>query len=403
MLIKSLTLRYFRNYGETTIRFAAGGAYITGANGSGKTNFLEAIYYLANQFSFRTSRREELQGWDAEACMIGATVVERESQRQSDLAVRLWRGGRRLYLNGKETRDLRRFTVQFAAVAFHPGTMHVVKGGPAGRRQLVDRGIVSLQPEFARVNQDLYRALKQRNALMRSLAHDTSTTLVTWTERFVDLAARLTRYRQQYITQLNKTLVELVACLGEDIGTLTLNYQPAVLSKCSVQERQEILTADDSEVLLHQRFRNEAQRLGPAEKATGQTLFGPQRDDIVIRYRNKESRGFASQGEQRLAAFLLVAALAIDIHRQHGYRPVVLLDDIVSELDERNRMVVFDFLNTHAFQVFITDVEERPLYRNLSPLTPLRVRQTNGRAELRHPDDTAANPPNAVLAEAEDV
>jgi DNA replication and repair protein RecF len=115
----------------------------------------------------------------------------------------------------------------------------------------------------------------------------------------------------------------------------------------------------------------------------GQTLFGPQRDDFVIRFQGRESRGYASQGEQRLAAFLLVAALAINIHQQRGHRPVVLLDDVVSELDERHRMVIFDFLKTHAFQVFITDVEERPLYRDLSPLTPLRVRQVNGRAELR--------------------
>jgi DNA replication and repair protein RecF len=115
----------------------------------------------------------------------------------------------------------------------------------------------------------------------------------------------------------------------------------------------------------------------------GQTLFGPQRDDFVMRYQQRESRHFASQGEQRLTAFLLVAALAITIHQERGYRPVVLLDDVVSELDERNRMVVFDFLKSHAFQVFITDVEERPLYRDLSPLTPMRVRQTNGAAELR--------------------
>ena len=388
MRIECLTLRYFRNYGETTVQFAPEGAYITGANGSGKTNLLEAIYFLANQMSFRTSRREELQGWNAPQCAIHATIIERETGRHSELAIRLGRGGRRLYLNGKEIRDLQKFASLFAAVAFHPGTMQVIKGGPAGRRYLVDRGIASLQPEFMQVSQNFQRALKQRNALVRSPAFDVSTTLATWTEHFVDIAVSLTHFRRDHVDRLNSTLAELVKLLGEDLGTLTLDYRPAVLAKCSPQERQAILTAEDSGVRLYQRFTAEAKRLRQAEEAVGQTLFGPQRDDFVIHYRDRESRGYASQGEQRLAAFLLVAALAVDIHRHRGYRPVVLLDDVVSELDERNRMVIFDFLKSHVFQVFITDVEERLVYRGISPLTSLRVRQVNGYAELQSNRET---------------
>ena len=126
----------------------------------------------------------------------------------------------------------------------------------------------------------------------------------------------------------------------------------------------------------------EARRLQRAETALGQTLFGPQRDDVTICYQGRESRGYASQGEQRLAAFLLVAALALAIQRQHGHRPVVLLDDVVSELDERNRGVIFGFLQAHAFQVFITDVEERLLYRQREAFTSFQVSQINGQAEL---------------------
>lgn len=383
MLIERLTLRHFRNYEETTIVFPSEGAYITGANGSGKTNLLEAIYYLANLVSFRTSRREELQGWGVAACMIGAMVVDRGMQRRHELIIRLTRGGRRLYVNGKETRDVQKFLRCFASVAFHPGTIHVLKGGPAGRRYLVDRGIVSLRPDYAPVMQDFQRALRQRNALLRSSTYNASATLATWTEHFVDLAVRVAGYRQQHVEQLNETLDELVRGLGADLGTVTLEYQPTVLAKCSPQERQEILTCCDGGIHLRQRFLAEAERLRHAEEATGQTLFGPQRDDCVIRYRGRESRGYASQGEQRLAAFLLVAALAIDIHRQRGHRPVVLLDDVVSELDERNRMVVFDFLKTYAFQVFITDVEERPLYRDISSLMSLPMRQVDAKAEIQ--------------------
>jgi DNA replication and repair protein RecF len=299
------------------------------------------------------------------------------------LAIQLGQQGRRLYLNGKETRDLQKFAAHFAAIIFHPGTIQVIKGGPAGRRYLVDRGIVSLQPEFLHVSQKFQRALKQRNALTRSSTSDVLTTLETWNEHFVELAVSLTHYRRDHVLRLNNTLAELVKLLGEDLGSLALDYQPAVLAKCSPQERREVLTAEDSGIQLYNRFTAEAKRLRQAEQAVGQTLFGPQRDDFVIHYCGRESRGYASQGEQRLAAFLLVAALAIDIHRYRGYRPVILLDDVVSELDERNRLVIFDFLKIHAVQVFITDVEERFVYRGISPLTSLRVRQANGHAEFQ--------------------
>jgi DNA replication and repair protein RecF len=383
MRLERLVLRHFRNYSDAVVEFAPEGAYITGANGSGKTNLLEAIYYLANHTSFRTTRREELQGWGAASCVVGAAVTDRGMQRQSDLVIRLTPRERHLWLNGKETRDIQKFMGHFAAVVFHPGTMHVIKGGPANRRHLVDRGILSLHPESMQVMQDLQRALKQRNALIRTAASGASAALAVWTERFIEAAYSVTRLRVEHVASLNATLADLVQRLGEDLGSLDIAYQPAALTKCSPAERERALAFHENDTYMRERFVAEAVRLRRAEEAVGQTLFGPQRDDFVIRYQGRESRSYASQGEQRLVAFLLVAALAINIYQQRGHRPVMLLDDIVSELDERNRMVIFDFLKTHAFQVFITDVEERQLYRNLSPLMPLRVRQVNGQAELR--------------------
>src|SRR5438046_3659665 len=106
MRIDRLTLRSFRNYRDTTVTFPAAGAYITGANGSGKTNLLEAIYFLANQTSFRTTNREELQGWGATQCVVDAIVTAPETQSQSELAVHMSPSDRRLWFNGKEKRDM---------------------------------------------------------------------------------------------------------------------------------------------------------------------------------------------------------------------------------------------------------------------------------------------------------
>src|SRR6516162_8231775 len=143
MRIDRLTLRSFRNYRDTTVTFPAAGAYITGANGSGKTNLLEAIYFLANQTSFRTTNREELQGWGASQCIVDALVTAPELQRQSELAIALSPRGRRL--------------------------------------------------------------MEQRNALLRG-ATDSHVTLGVWTERFIEVALHITKARQEHITVLNNIL-----------------------------------------------------------------------------------------------------------------------------------------------------------------------------------------------------
>ena len=390
MLLEKLTLHRFRSYHDTDLTFPSAGAYITGLNGSGKTNLLEAIFFLANLSSFRTSNREELRNWDAAQGIVKATVADRRLERQSELAVQLAAGARRLWLNGKETRDTRQFASRFTAVAFHPGTLQVIRGGPAGRRYFIDRGIGSLHPGFMRLGQDFQHILKQRNSLLRSSAD--SDALAVWTERFITVAIQLMRARWQHAEFLNRILsTELLQDLGSDIGALSLDYRPAILAKCSTQQYERLLPTNGTDAPLHEHFLAEAQRLQHAEAAMGQTLFGPQRDDIAIQFCGRESRGYASQGQQRLVVFLLVAALAIGIQQQRGHRPVMLLDDIVSELDARNREIIFTFLKTHAFQTFITATEERQRFDDLDSLAHFQVQRLNGQTTLRNDTPYAAS------------
>ncbi len=390
MLLEKLALRHFRSYHDIDLVFPAAGACITGLNGSGKTNLLESIFFLANLSSFRTSNREELRNWDAARGIIKATVADRHVGRQSELAVQLSTGTRRLWLNGKETRDTREFTSRFTAVAFHPGTLQVIRGGPAERRYLVDRGIVSLHPGFGRVSQDFQHVLKQRNSLLRSPA-DTGT-LTAWTERFITAAIQLMRARWRHTELLNGILsAELLQDLGSDIGMLSLDYRPAILARCSARQSERLLPTNGTDAPLRDHFLAEARRLQHAEVAMGQTLFGPQRDDIAITFRGRESRGYASQGQQRLIVFLLVVALALGIHRQRGHRPVILLDDIVSELDRRNRGIIFTFLKTHAFQIFITATEEREQFDDLDSLAHYQVQRLAGRTTFRNDTSHAAS------------
>ncbi len=390
MLLEKLKLHHFRSYHDIDLTFPSAGAYITGLNGSGKTNLLESIFFLANLSSFRTNNREELRNWEATQGIVKAMVADRHVERQSELAVQLSAGTRRLWLNGKETRDTREFTSRFTAIAFHPGTLQVIRGGPAGRRYFIDRGIASLHPGFVRVSQDFQHVLKQRNSLLRT-STDTGV-LAAWTERFITAAIQLMRARWRHTELLNGILsAELLPDLGSDIDTLLLDYRPAILAKCSTQQYEPLLLTNGTDAPLREYFLTEAQRLQHAETAMGQTLFGPQRDDIAINFCGRESRGYASQGQQRLVVFLLLAALALGIQRQRGHRPVMLLDDIVSELDARNREIIFTFLKTHAFQTFITATEEREQFDDLNSLAHFQVQRLNSQTTLRNDMPYAAS------------
>ena len=390
MLLERLTLHRFRSYHDLELAFPAAGACITGHNGSGKTNLLEAIFFLANLSSFRTSAREELRNWDAPQGVLRATVADRHAERQSELGVQLSASSRRLWLNGKETRDAREFTSRFTAIAFHPGTLQIIRGGPAARRYLIDRGIASLHPGFTRVSHEFQHVLKQRNSLLRGSID--SGALAVWTERFIKIAIQLMTARLQHTRVLNATLTnELLPDLGSDIGTLSLDYRPAILAKRPRQQWESLLSDTGSGSPLEEHFLAEARRLGSAETAMGQTLFGPQRDDIAINFRGKESRAYASQGQQRLVIFLVVAALALSIQRERGHRPVMLLDDVVSELDARNRNVIFDFLKTHALQTFITTTETRQHLRDLNSLAHFHVQRLDGQTTLQAHSPFAAS------------
>ena len=171
------------------------------------------------------------------------------------------------------------------------------------------------------------------------------------------------RARWEHAHVLNSTLSnELLPGLGSDIGTLSLGYRPAVLAKCATEQYERLASNIHADSPLQGHLLAEARRLKDAEAAMGQTLFGPQRDDIEINFRGKESRGYASQGQQRLVIFLLVAALALSIQRERGHRPVMLLDDVVSELDARNREL-FRFPENSCLANFYNHYRSAPAFQ----------------------------------------
>ena len=285
---------------------------VTGENGAGKTNLLESLHVGTQGFSPRSRM-------DAQLVRNGATrsriqlAGERAGVRTTVEVTLGVRETKQVWLNGAPLRSAESLRSELATLVFTPDRLSVVKGGPAVRRSYFDRAMGRLLPARASLPVDYGTALGQRNAILRRIAVGLSTTdaLGPWTTQVASLGTGLAESRTEVVSLLLPGFAARAAELGLDEAAL--EYAPAQLS----------------EELLHARVDRDLER--------GTTGVGPHLDDIVIRGGSRDLRSFGSQGEQRVAVLALLLAEAELLHERRSVPPLVLLDDVLSELDTGRR------------------------------------------------------------------
>jgi DNA replication and repair protein RecF len=248
--------------------------------------------------------------------------------------------GRNPCVNGKTVKKLSDFLGYLRIVIFTPEELNSVKGFPAGRRALLDRAILQTDPAYLDRVQEYDRVLRQRNRLLKQQAEDQQ--LVPWTETLVRAGSRIRRDRLTY-------LARLLPRLCQAYGEITAGTESADL-KYSVPENSiEALSGHLMESL---------QRLAPREKKLGLTLAGPHRDDLDFLVGEKSLRHFGSQGQQRSYLLAFKAAQVMDLEQEMQDPPVLLLDDLASELDLRRQEGFFNFLLQRNGQIFLTSAQQ---------------------------------------------
>lgn len=329
MLIRELELHNFRNYQEAEIHFPAGVSLIEGENGQGKTNILEAIYYLAVQHSWRTSREESVVRDGCESARISALV---ENRRGNQVRVALGLGKERDAVVNN-TRDPRRRQLAgvVTATLFAPEDLEIVKGPPGGRRDFIDDLVVKLRPAKAGVVSDYARVLKQRNGLLKSAAltrkHDAET-LDVWDSQLATKGEALVAARRN--------------ALQTAMGVAESVYRQACGPGIGAELRAEYACSFDKSGAGSATALQEALKAArPEELRRGLTLAGPHLDDIAISVNGLDARTRASQGEQRTVALSLRLAEHESVAAASGEEGILLLDDVFSELDpSRSRLLV---------------------------------------------------------------
>jgi DNA replication and repair protein RecF len=344
MHLQSLQLRHFRNYKELLLEPGAGLNILVGENAQGKSNVLEAIYLLATSKSLRAGRDSEMIHNSAEMAAVGAEVVrEREGDVSLEMAV-LPSEKKTVRINGMKRARVIDLLGQLNAVFFGALDLGIVTADPSIRRRYLNLEISQISPKYCFDLAGYKKTLEQRNRLLRDLRdrpyRDGS--LEAWNEQLFRYGAPLFEKRRFFIQRLSPLAEEIHRALSDGRETLEIRYQPSVP------------LPDDSDLLAIDRaFREEVERIGGEEIRRGVTLTGPQRDDLQFMINGADARSFGSQGQQRTVVLSLKLAEFRLMEEYVGEPPVMLLDDVMSDLDDLRRSHLLCWMRRRC-QTFLT-------------------------------------------------
>ena len=339
MQVEKLTLYHFRNFAGLTTALSPRLNLIVGRNAQGKTNLIEAINLVSALRSFRTNQLRELIQWGEEEMSVFVAV--RMAQRDLELGVAVTRTGRQAYLNGDAT-DAAGFMGRLCCVTFTPSDLALVKGAPEGRRKFLDRHLIDLNPALIRDLLEYNRALKSKNRILKG-RQVTKDMLRAWNEIMIRSSLQILEARRIFLGKLEAHANTIHSRFGGGDGRLGFQLK-GTLHHGAHEVTRERLAA---------KFEEELDR----EIALRSALVGPHRDDLGIKIGEHDAKAYASQGQARSIVLSMKLAVIELIERERGDSPVVLLDDVDSELDEARREALFEAILSQERQVFITGTD----------------------------------------------
>ncbi len=353
MKIKTLRLRSFRNYPQLLLHPPAGVTVLFGENGSGKTNLLEAVHLCCLGKSHRAGSDREMIRNGADSAAVQLTV-EREDGLH-DVGVRLYENARKrklIYINGKTASRIGELFGHATAVMFSPEDLRVVLDGPDGRRRYMDMLLCQQRPSYFYALQSYASALKHRNALLKG---EDLRQLPVWDEALCRTAVPIVTLRRSLVRELSPLCRDHYLYIGgRENETMDLEYRGCL--------------ADSDEIDADMLRGLNAHREEDLRRQT--TSFGPHRDDLFLTLSGKDMRSFASQGQVRTAALSLRLAAFDLLEKTQGEPPLLLLDDVLSELDPDRRRRLLSRIA--PFQTLLTCTDLSDL-TGASPACVIRV------------------------------
>ena len=351
MMLRSLELDFFRNYPHLEVSFDPRVNLIYGDNAQGKTNLLEAIAYLSTARSHRSRYDRELIMLGVDSAFVKGEVDSRE--RTFTLEAKLFRGrGKQLFSNGVRLKTAGELAGILTTVLFCPEDLYLIREGGAARRKFLDSAICQLRPRYAAALAEYNRLYDHKTRILRDWPENPSLlqTLDDFNLRLAQTGAILIHYRSHFIRRLLEHAPAIHADFSGGREALGLEYQTVSTVEDPLKTPREILP----HLLDHQQSHRQA------ELDSRQCLSGPHKDDLLVTIDGAPAKVYGSQGQTRTAALSLKLAQREIFQEETGEWPVLLLDDVLSELDGKRQSFVLNRIQ--GGQVFITCCEEEKLH-----------------------------------------
>lgn len=351
MRIERLYLQHFRNYTELSAEFVPGVNLIVGDNAQGKTNMMEAITYLSRGRSFRTRKEQELIQFDQEFCELNCDVYSYDRKQNIRMLLFAGRRPRQIYLGGVKQKTAAQLQGKLNTVLFCPEDLLILKSGASARRKLLDNAICQIRPNYERALSEYGRLQDQKSRILKDRFEQPSLLeiLPEYNERMAQTGAIIISHRAAFIQLLAKYGGMYHGECSGGAENLELCYQT-------------VSTVTDplaSPQVIYQQLREHQESHYRAELESMQCLSGPHKDDFEALLKGRSIKSYGSQGQTRTAAISLKLAEREILKQDTGEEPVLLLDDVLSELDPLRQDFVLNKIRTG--QVFITCCEKEKL------------------------------------------
>ncbi|HTJ47502.1 MAG TPA: DNA replication/repair protein RecF [Kofleriaceae bacterium] len=338
MLVAALQFAGVRNLASATLEPAPRFNVFVGENGQGKTNLLETVYLAATLRSFRTARLAEVIAHGAAQAHVKARVSRAGVTRVYEVAIEAH--ARKVRLDGKAVRPVSRYFGEFNVVLFAPEDLQVPRGAPAERRRFLDRAVFNRRPEHLLVVADYDKALKSRNAILRSVsdgvksARSVEDMLAVYDAQVASLGAKLVANRRAYLDEMRPDVQAAFEAITRTGFAVDARYSDGPRDEEGLKLALSSTRAKDF--------------------ARGSTSAGPHRDDLHFVFEGHDAGAIASQGQLRALVLAWKTAEIDRLTRVHGEPPILLLDDVSSELDPARNRYLFEYLEARPGQCFIT-------------------------------------------------
>ncbi len=342
MFLKQIHLQNYRNYNELKLDIHHQINVFLGPNAQGKTNLLESIFVLALSKSHRTSKDKELIGWQADRSAISATVDKKYGALKLELMFSAQ--GKKARINSLEQRKLSDFIGSMNVVMFAPEDLEIVKGTPGVRRRFLDMEIGQVQPGYLYTLQQYAKVLQQRNNFLKAVDRSklNQPMLDIWNEQLASFGVKIMKKRQHFIQKLQTYAEQIHSGITNGSEQLEIQYKPSFE-----------VELEEEESVIFQQFMIKLSQVKDGEIRRGVTLAGPHRDDLAFFINGKEAQIFGSQGQQRTTALSIKLAEIELIREEIGEYPILLLDDVLSELDHNRQTQLIETFQDKV-QTFIT-------------------------------------------------